>query len=60
MRILITKEFENVPGEILQPGWVLDMWDVSAKRAIKEKAAVEIPPGVDEKIFIETILKTKK
>lgn len=63
MRLLFIKDFQNTPDTVIYKGEIYTVWTDTAKRAIKEGCAVEIPEGVDEQLFAKKTfdnLKTKK
>lgn len=51
MKVLIIKKFQNTPDEAFHPVTVLELWDATAERAIKEGKALAIPEGVDPEQF---------
>ena len=59
MKYLFIKDFENTPEEIIAEGSVLELWPDTAKRAIKEKAAIEIPQNINEEQFKNSIINKK-
>ena len=63
MRLLFIKDFQNTPDQVIYKGEINTMWTETAKRAIKEGRAVEVPEGVDEALFAKNTfdnLKNKK
>ena len=59
MKYLFIKDFENVAGEIIAVGSILELWPETAKRATREKAAIAIPDGVDSEQFKNSIISKK-
>lgn len=51
MIVLITKAFQNTSDTVLYPFEILNLWDTTAERAIKEGKAVAVPEGMDPQNF---------
>ena len=51
MRLLFIKDFQDTQNSVIYKGEIYTMWSETAKRALKEGKAVEIPEGVDEVQF---------
>lgn len=60
MKHLFIKDFEDAPGIIIKTGEIVELWSETAKRAVKEKAAVPVPEGIDEQIFKDSIINKKQ
>lgn len=60
MKYLFIKDFDDTTDSKILSGEIVTLWSETAKRAIKEKAAIEVPEGIDEEIFKNSIIKKIK
>jgi len=60
MKYLFIKDFDDTADSKILIGDIVELWPETANRAVKEKAAILIPDGVDEEVFKNSIINKKK